>query len=188
MIIRLIHSSVGFQGRAGCAQTHQQARTQAKQSDIKQASKGSAAQSQLKLSYGEREGQAQEAGELSEGRHVSIALEDPASTMCGVQRPKAPGAGVEKTLRHTERNEGKLERRINKKAAVRHRLWQLCPQAAGRAAEPLHVQGGEDDLDALLAKFKLEDERQSQVQVHELERPPPPRLFATFTPVPAGQV
>ena len=49
-------------------------------------------------------------------------------------------------------------------------------------------QGGEDDLDALLARFKLQDAASTEVQIIECSRPPSPRLFATFTPVPSGQV
>ena len=104
------------------------------------------------------------------------------------KNPK-PGAGIDKTLRHTERNQDKAERRVKKKAE--ECLWpDSC--ASGQWVlwthhEPFLLQGGEDDLDALLAKFQLQDEQQSRVQVVELERPPSPRLFATFTPVPAGQ-
>ena len=56
-----------------------------------------------------------------------------------------------------------------------------------RSLTELSLQGGEDDLDALLAKFKLQDEQQ-KLHTVELERPPSPRLFATFTPIPVGQV
>lgn len=37
-------------------------------------------------------------------------------------KPKAPGQGVEKTAKKTERNELRRETRVSKKAAVRHWL------------------------------------------------------------------
>ena len=43
------------------------------------------------------------------------------------------------------------------------------------------AQGGEDDLDALLAQFQLSDKRQTAVQVVDEAPPPSPRVFATFT-------
>ena len=45
-------------------------------------------------------------------------------------------------------------------------------------------QGGEDDLDALLAHFQLSDKRQKEVQVLGEAPPPSPRVFATWTAVP----
>lgn len=45
-------------------------------------------------------------------------------------------------------------------------------------------QGGEDDLDALLAHFELSDKRQKEVQVLGEAPPPSPRVFATWTAVP----
>jgi hypothetical protein len=47
------------------------------------------------------------------------------------------------------------------------------------------LQGGEDDIDSLLAKFKLQDERQGSVQVQEDCPPPSPRVYASFTPIPS---
>lgn len=43
------------------------------------------------------------------------------------------------------------------------------------------MQGGEDDLDALLAKFALEDKQKDTVQALEDEQPPSARVFASFT-------
>ena len=50
---------------------------------------------------------------------------------------------------------------------------------------PTHLQGGEDDIDSLLAKFKLQDERQGSVEVQEDCPPPSPRVYASFTPIPS---
>jgi len=44
-------------------------------------------------------------------------------------------------------------------------------------------QGGEDDLDALLAKFALDDKRQSTVEVEDDSAPPSARVYSSFTPV-----
>jgi hypothetical protein len=44
------------------------------------------------------------------------------------------------------------------------------------------TQGGEDDLDALLAKFKLEDAERNTVKVEEGVPPPSPRVYASFVP------
>ena len=55
--------------------------------------------------------------------------------------------------------------------------WRPASQADAR-------QGGEDDLDALLAHFQLSDKRQKEVQVLGEAPPPSPRVFATWTAVP----
>lgn len=47
------------------------------------------------------------------------------------------------------------------------------------------LQGGEDDIDALLAAFKLKDERHSRVEVQEGCPAPSPRVYASFTPIPS---
>ncbi|KAI7844606.1 hypothetical protein COHA_001846 [Chlorella ohadii] len=75
---------------------------------------------------------------------------------------KKPGAGADKTERKTERNEEKRGRRMERAA-----------------------QGGEDDIDALLAAFKLKDERHSRVEVQEGCAAPSPRVYASFTPIPS---
>ena len=50
------------------------------------------------------------------------------------------------------------------------------------------LQGGEDDLDALLAKFALEDKMQSSVEVVDDSAPPSARVYSSFTPVSPQQV
>ena len=45
------------------------------------------------------------------------------------------------------------------------------------------LQGGEDDLEALLAKFALEDKLQSAVEVQDDTAPPSARVYSSFTPV-----
>lgn len=49
----------------------------------------------------------------------------------------------------------------------------------------LNLQGGEDDIDSLLAKFKLQDERHAGVEVKEGAPAPTPRVYASFTPIPS---
>ena len=56
---------------------------------------------------------------------------------------------------------------------------------ASQHAPPGYWQGGEDDIDALLAKFKLQDERHARVEVVEDCPPPSPRVYASFTPIPS---
>ncbi|KAL4432778.1 hypothetical protein ABPG77_008104 [Micractinium sp. CCAP 211/92] len=75
---------------------------------------------------------------------------------------KKPGGGDAKTERKTEKNEEKKSRRLERAA-----------------------QGGEDDIDALLAKFKLQDERHSAVSIKENCAAPSPRVYASFTPIPS---
>lgn len=55
------------------------------------------------------------------------------------------------------------------------------PQVLG----PRYLQGGEDDIDALLAKFKLQDERHSAVSIKENCAAPSPRVYASLTPIPS---
>lgn len=68
-----------------------------------------------------------------------------------------PGRGGEKTDRKTEKNEEKSTRRLAKKAA-----------------------GGEDDIDALLAQFKLQDERISELYVEDDCPPPGARVYSSL--------
>ncbi|RMZ55199.1 hypothetical protein APUTEX25_005477, partial [Auxenochlorella protothecoides] len=72
-----------------------------------------------------------------------------------------PGAGAEKTARKSEQNEGKAVRRLERK-----------------------TQGGEDDIDALLAKFKLEDAAATAIRVEPGVRPSP-RVYSTFNLLPS---
>ncbi|KFM23343.1 Kelch domain-containing protein 4 [Auxenochlorella protothecoides] len=74
-----------------------------------------------------------------------------------------PGAGAEKTARKSEQNEGKAVRRLERK-----------------------TQGGEDDIDALLAKFKLEDAAATAIRVEPGVRPSP-RVYSTFNLLPSQQ-
>ncbi|KAK9802848.1 hypothetical protein WJX73_007641 [Symbiochloris irregularis] len=84
------------------------------------------------------------------------------------KRKKAKGSktgqGAEKTARKTDKNEGKAARR------------------AQRAAE-----GGEDDLDALLAKFKLDEAARNTVSVRQSSAPPSARLFASMSAISAQE-
>lgn len=48
------------------------------------------------------------------------------------------------------------------------------------------MQGGEDDLDALLKQFELKDKKSKEIVVLSNAEPPLPRLFASFTPVPSA--
>lgn len=45
------------------------------------------------------------------------------------------------------------------------------------------MQGGEDDIDALLAQFKLQDDAQTAVKVVDNCRPPSPRVYCSFQPM-----
>jgi hypothetical protein len=47
------------------------------------------------------------------------------------------------------------------------------------------TQGGEDDLDALLAHFSAADKQKKAVQVLGEAAPPSPRVFATWTALPS---
>lgn len=53
------------------------------------------------------------------------------------------------------------------------------------AARFARNQGGEDDIDSLLAAFKLEDDRQATVVVQEDCPSPSPRVYASFLPLPS---
>ncbi|KAK9823375.1 hypothetical protein WJX72_002326 [[Myrmecia] bisecta] len=77
---------------------------------------------------------------------------------------KVAGKGAEKTEKKTVQNQLKAQRRSEKQA-----------------------EGGDADLDALLAKFKMADEALSTVLVEENVSPPSARVHATFTPVSAGK-
>lgn len=71
-----------------------------------------------------------------------------------------PGAGKAKTERKTEKNAEKTLRRRERTA-----------------------KGGEDDIDALLAQFKLQDEEANRIIVEENCDPPTARVYASFTPL-----
>lgn len=70
-----------------------------------------------------------------------------------------PGKGTEKTDRKTEQNAEKASRRLAAKAA-----------------------GGEDDIDALLAAFKLEEEQHVTIEIIKDCDPPGPRVYSSFIP------
>ena len=48
------------------------------------------------------------------------------------------------------------------------------------------MQGGEDDLDALLKQFELKDKKANEIVVLSNAEPPSARLFASFTAVPGS--
>ena len=48
------------------------------------------------------------------------------------------------------------------------------------------MQGGEDDLDALLKRFQLQDRKAKEVEIQHNADPPSARLFANFTPIPGA--
>lgn len=50
------------------------------------------------------------------------------------------------------------------------------------------MQGGEDDLDALLAKFALEDKLQAAVTTEDGSKPPSARVYSSFTAASPQQV
>ena len=52
-----------------------------------------------------------------------------------------------------------------------------------RQTQCLREQGGEDDLDALLAQFKLEEADRKKVSVQRASAPPSARLFASLTAI-----
>ncbi|GAB4820430.1 hypothetical protein N2152v2_007476 [Parachlorella kessleri] len=74
---------------------------------------------------------------------------------------KVPGKGAEKTAKKTEKNSEKSTRRVERKAV-----------------------GGEDDIDALLAQFKLKDAQVDEVRVLE-GKAPTARVYASFVPLPS---
>lgn len=116
---------------------------------------------------------------------------------------KKPGAGADKTDKKTEKNEEKKTRRLERAAQVRGwagpaRVRWLPPAGQQQAPPspspppsmpstplPCVPQGGEDDIDTLLAAFKLKDEKQHKVEVHEDCASPSPRVYASFTPIPS---
>ena len=71
-----------------------------------------------------------------------------------------PGVGAAKTEKKTQKREAKEERR----------------EARKEKAE-------ENDIDALLARFKLEDEANNSVKVVEKCQPPSARVYASVTPL-----
>jgi len=77
-----------------------------------------------------------------------------------------PGKGADKTEAKTEKNEKKKEKRAEKAIA-----------------------GDEDDIDALLKKFALEEAQKRSVQILENAPPPGPRVNASWIPyiTPKGQ-
>ena len=48
------------------------------------------------------------------------------------------------------------------------------------------MQGGEDDLDALLKRFQLQDKKAKEIEIQHNADPPSARLFANFTPIPGA--
>jgi hypothetical protein len=70
-----------------------------------------------------------------------------------------PGKGPEKTEKHTQRNESKKERRTDKELAA-----------------------DEDNIDALLAKFAMEERAKRAVEVEQDCAPPSARANASFSP------
>ena len=72
------------------------------------------------------------------------------------------GLGAVKTQRKTAKNEEKTERRLDRR-----------------------LERDEEDVDALIAKFKLEDERKTQVVIEDDCDPPSVRVHATYTSLPA---
>eukprot|EP00210_Caulerpa_lentillifera_P003021 g2884.t1 len=73
----------------------------------------------------------------------------------------AAGQGAAKTQRKTVQNEQKQERRIDRR-----------------------LQEDEEDLDALLQKFKFEDKKRTEVIIEDNSDPPSVRVHATYTPIP----
>lgn len=63
-------------------------------------------------------------------------------------------------------------------------FWFSCVSTNARFCTQ---QGGEDDLDALLAKFALEDKLQA-IAVTEDTNAPSARVYSSFTPVSSQQV
>lgn len=128
-------------------------------------------------------------------------------------KPTTAGLGAEKTSKKTDKNADKATRRLERKAQVGASLCQPAgrrrpcmhwrrpvpsPPAAHAALYSLslplsrpavrfgrNTQGGEDDIDALLAAFKLEDDRQAAVVVQEGCPSPSPRVYASFIPLPS---
>ena len=70
------------------------------------------------------------------------------------------GVGKLKTERKTEKNAEKALRRQERQ-----------------------TKGGDDDIDALLEQFKLQDEAAKKVVIEEDCDPPTARVYASFTPL-----
>lgn len=49
-----------------------------------------------------------------------------------------------------------------------------------------HIQGGDDDVDALLAQFALEEKAKGAADVREDVAPPSARVYASFTAHPTS--
>lgn len=108
-------------------------------------------------------------------------------------KPKQPGVGAEKTARKTQKNDTKAEQRALKKAQVlldqeSLRRTSACAVVANAhgdiwvlitRVEPC-VQGGDDDIDALLAAIKVQDVK--KVVIHEDCDPPSARSCACLVP------
>ena len=99
-----------------------------------------------------------------------------------------PGQGTERTAKKTERNAEKAQRRAQRSVEVRLLLYRRgrFPRHRRSCKRPAGVspQGGEDDLDALLARFKLNDQLQNNVT--EDSAAPSARCFASLTPLPVS--
>ena len=122
---------------------------------------------------------------------------------------KTPGQGEQKTAKKTERNESKAERRAAKGIEVGVTQQSSFPSyhvpaPSGRLSSIPQkqdsnkgisnslwwrsytlflIQGGEDDLDALLKHFQLQDKKAKAIEIHKNADPPSARLFANFTPI-----
>ena len=70
-----------------------------------------------------------------------------------------PGVGSVKTERKTSKNEERKEKRAAKR-----------------------LEGDEDDLDALLERFAIEEKQHKTVQIEADCEPPPARVNASFIP------
>lgn len=141
-------------------------------------------------------------------------------------KPRAPGAGADKTTRKTVKNADKAVKRATKAAQVASIPIEL-PYVVDRSltlsfgqskpiakasphnvrldysTKPRHsaqycfnppnvvwlnfrtkMQGGDDDVDALLSQFNLEEKAKSAAQIRENADPPSARTYASFTPHP----
>ena len=129
------------------------------------------------------------------------------------QKGKTPGVGAEKTGKckllcwplwfvilisesppnrahaAASKTAHKQAKRAAKACKVRCRHTYMPPVAPAQIDCSGHVhhlgmQDENEDLDALLEQFALDDEAKSTVQVIEDCNPPSARVFASFTPVP----
>lgn len=109
---------------------------------------------------------------------------------------KVPGHGEEKTARKTELNQTKAERRAAKQLEVGRKthkgckmphvsafFYTLVPDSCCPTSSCI-MQGGEDDLDALLKQFEIQDRKAKEIVIVSNADSPTARLFASFTPVP----